>query len=120
MWMNLEDREEGSRLLALIDSAGGAKGDDESTDYECPDCGKLNYKPLGCQNCGYEPQTAEGDGAVSCGKCGVRKPVRPSTDCGGTAATVTETGQKADPSRKRTTERGAGKGGDSTGKDRGD
>ena len=29
--------------------------DDDSTDYECPDCGKLNYKPLGCANCGYEP-----------------------------------------------------------------
>src|SRR3546814_18358989 len=61
MWMNLEDREEGSRLLALIDSAGGAEGDDESTDYECPDCGKQNYKPHGCQNCGYEPQPAEGE-----------------------------------------------------------
>src|SRR3546814_19081899 len=33
MWMNLEDREEGSRLLDLIASAGGAKGDDESADY---------------------------------------------------------------------------------------
>src|SRR3546814_12625524 len=49
MWMNLEDREEGSSLLALIDSAGGAKGDDESTDYEYPDCGKLKIGRASCR-----------------------------------------------------------------------
>jgi DNA-directed RNA polymerase subunit RPC12/RpoP len=31
-------------------------GDDDSTDYQCPDCGKLNYKPLRCANCGYDPR----------------------------------------------------------------
>src|SRR3546814_5983703 len=77
-----------------------SKGDDESTDYECPDCGKLNYKPLGCQNCGYEPQPAEGDGAVSCGKCGVRQPLRHSPDCGRPAATAQVPVTTDDPYRK--------------------
>ena len=38
---------------------------DDSTDYRCPDCGKLNYKPLGCANCGYElPNDAQQPAAV--------------------------------------------------------
>lgn len=34
---------------------------DDSTDYDCPDCGKLNYKPLRCQNCGHDPEQARPD-----------------------------------------------------------
>lgn len=30
-------------------------GSEASTDYECPECGKLNYMPLCCQNCGHDP-----------------------------------------------------------------
>jgi rubrerythrin len=57
---------EAQELFALIDSQKSGEGD--STDYECPDCGKLNYKPLRCQNCGHDPQPTP-DSAAHDGGC---------------------------------------------------
>lgn len=40
---------------ADIRSLNGKADAGDSTDYDCPDCGKRNYKPYRCLNCGYDP-----------------------------------------------------------------